>query len=280
MQASELPRYRASGHTSLLFAPALVGAVALAIGLGWAYQALTGGGYVFLDLVEYVVFVIGVVAAVVAAGRLGKNRNRTLGAATGVAIAAAALAAAYYFDWRSHAPDASFGDFLDRRVAAGWVLGKRSAGQAGTLTGGWVWFFWTLEALVLGVLAIAFGTAFGPFCEACNRWMDVETVLRRDGLDEATVERVRHAQTIDGILDLPPAAPRGGARGPYTLVYKAHRCGRCSGEAYVTVTAERIIKVRREPFGMLDKPTSETLHVQVAVPEARLRAFAAQAGAA
>lgn len=290
----ELPRYRASGRTSMRFLPAAAGAVAVAIALGWAYQALTGGGYVFLNLICYLVFAIGVAAAVVAAGRLGKNRNRTLGAVVGLAIAGAALVAAYDFDYRGVADEVAaearrqgmsaqaaqdararftFAAFIDRRVEAGWALGKRAPGQAGKLTGRWVWLMWTLEAL--GVLGIAtgFGVAFGPFCEHCRRWMVVEALPVRAGLDAAALDAVASATTIDALFPPPPAT--GAPPGRFALSYSVHRCKTCAADGYVTVTKRSVVQVQRTSTLKVSKVKTETLQVQVAVPSARLRALQA-----
>lgn len=281
-------RYRASGRTSIRFLPAVAAAAAVAIGLGWVYQALTGWGYVALVLVVYGVFVIGVGAAVIAACRLGKNRNRTLGALAGLAIAACGLATSYYFDYRGTVDDVvaaarrqgadeaevrrevearlTFGAYVDLRVEAGWTLGKRSPGEEGTLTGAWVWIAWGLEAIgVLGIGAMV-GAAFGPFCERCQTWMENETLFTRDGLDATTVDAIAAATTIDGVLQLPhaTAAPRGA----FALTYQVHRCKTCASDGYLTVVKRWAAPGRRGS----EKKTA-TLHTQVAVPAERLRAL-------
>lgn len=276
--AGELTHYRASGRTSVRFVPALVLAAALAIGLGWAYQALTLDHYVFLDLVAYVGFVAGTLAAVVIAGRLGKNRHRGRGVLAGLVLAALALAAAYYFDWRAMArdvPGVSFGDFLERRRELGWTLGRRAEGQPGTITGAWVWLVWLVEAVGVVAPALALGGGFGPFCERCGRWMDVVPVLRRTGVTRAATDALAQATTLDALLRVPPAGD-----GPYTLVYKAHRCqaaGRardCTGAAYLTITRQQVVQVPRPPVKTVPKTQTETLQAQVTVPDARLDALA------
>jgi hypothetical protein len=272
MQRS-LERYRPSGRTSWRFVPAVVVAGALAIGLGWLYQRLTVLHYVFLGLCEYAAFLALVAAIVVTAGRLGRNRNRRRGAVVGLLLGALALGAAFYFDWRTMAngdPTFGFGDFLDRRVELGWTLGKRHPGDAGTLTGVLVWLAWLLEALgVLGVAA-GFGAGFGPYCEHCDHWIDVEDIVRRAGLDGAAVEAVAKATTVDALVRAPvPSTPAA----PFTLIYKVHRCKTCASDAYVTITREHVVLVKREPWGMRPKTKSDTLHVQVAVPRDRLRSL-------
>ncbi len=281
---STLPRYRASGRTSPRFLLTAVAAGAAAIGLGWAYQALTGAGYLALNALLYILFAIGVAAAVVTAGRLGRNRNRALGALVGLAIGGAALMSAYAFDHRAMAtevataaptsagvgrdgqPALTFGQFVDRRVAAGWTFGKRDPGERGTLTGGWVWLAWTLEAVGVLALALGFGVAFGPFCETCRRWIPAGPLLVRPDVDAATVAAVAAATTPAALF--PPASPPGAPAGPVSLVYTAHRCPTCASDAYVTIIERRVTPPTR-PSG--DPTTaSQPLHVQVAVPRALL----------
>jgi hypothetical protein len=270
-----LPRYQASGRVSPRLLPSFAGAVAAAVGLGWAYQAFTGSGYVFLNIVVYALFVVGVLALVVAAGRLGHVRSRGLAAITGLAIGGAALAAAYVFDWRALADrlgeeGLAFGDFLDRRVAIGWTFGARAAGEAGTLTGGWVWLVWIVEALgVLGP-AVVFAAGFGPYCERCGRWMEATRLRRTGGLDVAAAAAVARATTVDELVrPLAPAVPPG----PFTLDYTAHRCAGCAVDAYLTITQAQALP--RPPPRARERPVIRraTLHMQVAVPDERLRAL-------
>lgn len=279
---STLPRYRASGRTSPRFLLTAAAAGATAIGLGWAYQALTGAGYLALNLLLYLLLAIGVAAAVVTAGRLGRNRNRALGALVGLAIGGAALTSAYGFDHRAMAaevaattvgggsdggaPSLTFGQFVDRRVAAGWTFGKRHPGDRGTLTGGWVWLAWTLEAFGVVALALGFGVAFGPFCETCRRWIPAGPLLVRPDVDAATVAAVAAATTPAALF--PPAPPPGAPTGPLSLVYTTHRCPTCAADAYVTIIERRVVPPTRPSRG--PTTSSQPLHVQVAVPRALL----------
>lgn len=274
-----LPRYQASGRVSIRFAPAFAGAAAAAVALGWAYQALTGGAYALLGVVEYLLFVVGVLMAVVVAGRLGHLRNRGIAALAGLAIGGAALAAAYYFDWRATAARVgedglTFGAFIDARVAAGWTFGARAAGEAGTLTGGWVWLVWIIEALgVLGP-SVVFAAGFGPYCERCGRWMEATRLRRAGGLDAAGTAAVAGATTVDELVRVPaPSMPPG----PFTLVYTAHRCGGCAADAYLTITQAQTIP-RAAPRALEPPATRRaTLHMQVLVPDGALRALASPA---
>lgn len=269
-----LPHYQASGRTSPRFVVTAAAASAVALGAGWVYQALTGLGYVALGILLYLLFLLVIATLVVAAGRLGHNRNRAAGALVALTIAGAGLGSAYYFDCRGTAEVArgqgatmSFGDFVDHRVAAGWTLGKRHAGDRGTLTGAWVWLAWGVEAVGLAACSLGLGVAFGPYCERCGRWMLGESLRARPGCDQIAVDSVGRATAAEQLLAPPAAAVPPG---PFTLLYSAHRCPTCAADAYLTVVARHVVTTARGQSG-----TRRTLHLQVAVPVERLAALRA-----
>jgi hypothetical protein len=177
--------YQPSGRASPLFFATAALAVVVAAAVAGLYQ-LAMRGVIGFDL--RAAFVVPLLYGAVlggitwAATRYGHCRAARPALIAAVAVALVGWAVSYYWDYRLHdVGDVSFWEFLSLKRVSGWKS------KSSHWDGGWVVFFWTLEALLVVPLAIALGRAgwSAPYCESCRRWarkltLDVRGVSRDD----------------------------------------------------------------------------------------------------
>jgi hypothetical protein len=259
--------YRPSGRLSplvFLWAPMVAVPVAAVTAAAYAYAIL------YLPLVGYFTFILtagfGFLVGLGVRGgvRLGKARNPALATLLGLAPGCVAL----YLSWavwifalarRGGADLPLVG--LALQPAAVWEL-VRSVNAEGawsiqgwTPTGGALWFFWAVEALVVvGIpTLVAWSAAGEPYCEQCGSWCR-ETRGVFVGKDTPHPEIIRRLQNQDlaFVAQVGPAEPGAAAR----IRYDLHACGCGStvtlGATLLTKTVEKG-KEKEESKELLDK---------------------------
>ena len=96
-----LPHYTPSGRTTLLFPVLAIVALGLGVALAWPYQALiTWVPFIYINAIVYLVFGFGIAVLAMLPTKIGRNRNRVLGAVVGVVIGAGAIGGSHYFAYR------------------------------------------------------------------------------------------------------------------------------------------------------------------------------------
>ncbi|MCE9573854.1 MAG: hypothetical protein K8W52_11960 [Deltaproteobacteria bacterium] len=250
-----LPRYTPSGRTTALFFVMAIVVAALAALVAWPYQRLvTWVPFIYINAVVYLVFAFVVAVCAMAAIKIGRNRNRMLGAIVGAVIGASAIGASHWFAYRhaiaevtaelpagaEDSPEVqaamdealTFGTYVRARVDTGWSLGRSGSSGKGDLTGLFVWLIWGIEALgVIGAAAYV-GSQVEPFCEACGTWMKEREVWVRTDLDAASASALAHVVSADELLR-PPVARDAPSR--VKVAYTTYVCPTCASPGYVTL---------------------------------------------
>lgn len=238
--------YKPSGEFSpvgvaLLFVIALPAAAMLAV--VYAYSIL------YIPIAGYVSFILsagfGVLVGMVTSARLrsGKVRN------DGLAWISATLIAllAFYVHWgvwtygfltRADVETSVIGLLLSPSALWDIILSINEQGawtmKGNTPTGGWLWAFWTLEALLILVPAIVVGaiSASDPFCERCKEWCkEHDDVLRLQPQDEAQVKSKAEAKDFHGLAQLGGA----GADAAHYLRLDLTQCPTCDQTSTLTI---------------------------------------------
>jgi hypothetical protein len=259
--------YRPSGRFSLLvflWTPLVAVPVAAVTAAAYAYAIL------YIPLVGYFTFILtagfGFLVGLGVRGgvRMGKARNPALAVVLGLAAGCVAL----YLSWvvwifalarRGGADLPLVG--LALQPAAVWEL-IRSVNAEGawsikgwTPTGGALWFFWAVEAvMVAGIPTLLGWTAAGePYCEQCGSWCQ-ETkgvFVGKDTPHPELIRRLRN-QDLGFVAQVGPADPGAAAR----IRYDLHACG-CGatftlGATALTKTVEKG-KEKEESKELVDK---------------------------
>ena len=225
--------YRPSGRTRALIWPSTLLAVFAVVLVAWLYQAAMRGVVGFDLRGAFVVPLLyggalGFVAHLAVVH--GHCRSARAALLASLAIALVGWAASFYWDyWHHDLADVSFGEFLSLKKASGW---KSSSSR---WDGGWVVFFWTMEALLVIPLAAAIGRAAAgqPYCEDCGRWTRKLTLeLRGVGRDEA--QPALAAGDLCALVEL-----RGASDA--TLAIDAEICPGCGSIGWLSATEKRVV---------------------------------------
>jgi hypothetical protein len=278
--ANSLPRYSPSGFmrpvTVMLFVAGAAGGVLVA----WLYQLLMDWiPFIYLNMLICAGFGGALGLAGAWAVKTGHCRNRLVALLLALPLAAAPLAASYYWGYRSTVsqlakehPDVSRDEIMrDRYTLRDWIKDKQEVGwkvKSSTVNGGAVLAVWAVEAaIVFGlVLAIVFGAVSAPYCERCNLWGDEKGIAIR-GRSAKDAGPLLDAGDLDALiaLDAPPEPDEGQA-----IVLTATVCAGCADTGFLTVK-ERQVTVKK---GKREEKTKELIGHAVLRADQRARLLA------
>ncbi|MBI2942649.1 MAG: hypothetical protein HYY25_00470 [Candidatus Wallbacteria bacterium] len=129
--------------------------------------------------------------------------------------------------------------YLSLRQERGFVLHHKNS-SATELAGGFVKFFWGLEALAV----LWFGTLLTrtsrsePYCEDCHDWLAAGEVAWKPGFERQALNRALSHGTLSALLDI----QSGLCMSAEKLVFTHLLCNHCSRLHYVSV-----VRSWREP---------------------------------
>jgi hypothetical protein len=264
-------RYQESGKFT-------AGGAAVAVVVAIVGGALTGFVYGIIDQVNPFIYInalgalfAGFMAAAAATfgGTMGKVRN-------GMVITVAAVVgglACLYSSWVGFFFALSDWDLLAFQPDGLWALVNIAnlkgvwSMKGSTPTGGFLWFIWGVEALM--ILGMAFIGGFGgledsPFCEACGVWADSETtnVLATPEDIEGMTEGMK-AGDFAGLA----ALPAGDDKGVTWIEAKLEECPRQGAPHFLTVTGKARTQGDKGEEVVRDFPLVKLLEVDKSVAE-------------
>lgn len=253
MAKHTLPRYAPSGFFRLTTIALFIGAIAAGCGVAWLYQTLVRWiPFIYINALVVLGFGGALAVGGYLAVKYGHCRNRVLGLVLALPLAAAPLAASYYWDYahvvgkisekNPGVSDAEikqempFGRFLELKKQAGWKI------KSSTFNGGGVTFIWIIEALaVFGITLFGVSMAVGePYCERCNEWC-ADRAFTIWGVGAPAAEPLLTAGNLGGVAEL--SAPEG-ADTSINLTVTVTTCPKCTQTGFMTVQ-EKIITVKK-----------------------------------
>jgi hypothetical protein len=251
-----LPRYQPSGFfrpTTLVF---FLGATAAGCGIAWLYQLLVRWiPFIYINILV----VLGFGGALAIGGWLavrgGHCRNRVLALILALPLAAAPLAASYYWDYAHVISEISeknpeipteeikqevtFQRYLELKREAGWKL------KGSTFNGWGVTAVWVVEGLmVFGCVLFGVLAAVGePYCEKCNRWCEGKSFIVRGVGKEAAEPLLQKGDLGALALIEPPAEPDGSL----SLHFTVTTCEGCSDAGFLSVDEKKTVMKKNKP---------------------------------
>jgi hypothetical protein len=246
--------YKPSGEVTVAgLAAGLLGGLAVGALLALVYAyLLVYVPLVYAHLLCTLGYAFGLGAAVGYFLKVGKMRSP----AVGVFVAGVVALLSYYFCWavwlaavlgRANLEVSTFElfsqpsfllDVITRVNETGvWSIGR---GSKTPVSGGFLWFVWGVEALVVLVGPVVAAWAMvssEPFCEPCNEWCveDQGLVSLGVGADKEAVRRVFETKDFERLKAF--GAKRGDAMDWYRL--DLYHCKGCDRTNALTVKAEK-----------------------------------------
>jgi hypothetical protein len=253
MARTTLTCYSPSGFMRPSTVPFFLSGAVVGVLAAWLYQLLMDWiPFIYLNLLLCAGFGAALGVAGAWAVKAGHCRNRAVALLCALLLAAAPLAASYYWGYRSTVreivkqhPEVSPAEVSHEYTVARWVSDKQEVGwkiKGSSVTGWGVRAVWAAEALVVFgvVLMIVWGAVSAPYCERCNRFCDPRA-LTLGGVSRKEADPLLGSGDLDAMIALaPPTAPDGAVG----LVFTATVCGGCAETGFLTVV-ERVTTIKR-----------------------------------
>lgn len=139
----------------------------------------------------------------------------------------------------------SFQQYIELKAKLGWKIGKVTS-SGSSMNGGFVYFVWGVEALIIIGLSIGLGIGMvsDPYCETCKEWTTEHKLPERQGSSGSV-----KADADSGKLD--PIVQRKD-EGSDLLAYTVHACPKCKDSAYLTVDK---VTLKQKKKGEIERST-------------------------
>lgn len=254
------------------------------------------GGIVYQLLVTWIPFIYinilltlgfgALLGAITGLGlKRGQLRNNMIAALLCTVIGAGAVGfthlAAYEKTLRSVASETgtsaselreklTFQQFIELKAKLGWKIGKVSA-SGSNLSGGFVYFVWGVEALIIVGLSIGLGIGMvsDPYCEGCKEWTTEHKLPDRQG-SSGSIKADAEAGKLDPIVQRKD-------QGSDLLAYTVHSCPKCKDSSYLTVDK---VTLKEKKKGEMERSTEAIVSRAVLTTEQRGQLLDSPSGAA
>lgn len=245
--------------------------MALPLGLLFGGATAILGGIVYQLLVNWIPFIYvniiltlgfgALVGALTGIGlKRGQLRNNMVAAILCTVIGAGAVGfthfAGYEKTLRSVASETgtsvselreklSFQQYIELKAKLGWKIGKVTS-SGSSMNGGFVYFVWGVEALIVIGLSIGLGISMvsEPYCESCKEWTTEHKLPDRQG-SSGSIKSDADAGKLDPIVQRKD-------EGADLLAYTVHACPKCKDSSYLTVDK---VTLKEKKKGEIERST-------------------------
>lgn len=274
-----------------------MGAMAVPLGLLFGGAAALLGGIAYQLLIHWIPFIYVNILLTLGFGALlglltglglrrGQLRNNIVAAALCTVVGAGAVGCTHLVAYENFLRNAasetgeptsvlreqlSMEQFMALRAKGGWKVGRSSSGRS-AMTGGFVYFVWGVESLILIGFAIFVGVSLvsDPYCEGCKEWTTEHKLPDRTGASVGLIKADADAGRLGSIV-----ARKDEGRD--IVAYTVHSCPRCPDTSYLTVEK---VTFKEKNKGQIERSTDAIVRRAALTPELRKQALEGGSAAA